>query len=473
MTRLPVLLFATAVIAPAQIGRILDWPTFANDPQRTGWEKSDSRFTKDDLAKTFQLLWKRKLGSPRLTPPVIVGTLVGSRGFKELAFTAGADDSIYVMDVDLDRVYWQKHLDYKADQRKASPTATCPGTTAMPTLLPIVFRRPAPRPAAARPGAAGGIAAPARPTPNPVFAVRSVYVIANDGNLHKLNVDSGNESGQPTPVVPPNSNVSTLNINESVIYATTNHGCGGAPKALWSIDISNPEEDALPKVTSWTSTSGDFMGVGGPVIGTEGTIYVQTASALTAVKPKILEPSGSYLAPMADVTPVIASYKGNDILIAAAKNNHLVILDSKSLSTPLAETPAANEIWGALATWADTDETRWVLATTPGPKGSITAYRLDDNNGKPVLKQAWTSSELMHPTPPVIANGVVFALANGEGKTPATLYALDAATGKEMWSSGNQVTAAGAMTGLTIANGRVYFGTVDGTMWAFGTPLEW
>ena len=39
---------------------------------------------------------------------------------------------------------------------------------------------------------------------------------------------------------------------------------------------------------------------------------------------------------------------------------------------------------------------------------------------------------------------------------PAILYALDAATGKELWSSGSQVTSFTHNGQLTIANGRVY-----------------
>jgi outer membrane protein assembly factor BamB len=95
------------------------------------------------------------------------------------------------------------------------------------------------------------------------------------------------------------------------------------------------------------------------------------------------------------------------------------------------------------------------------------------------------------PAPPVIAQGVVFGLANGDftrkvknakdtatveerpkGSTHATLYALDGATGKEMWSTGTQVNAPGSLTGLSIANGRLYFTTTDNTINVFGKYLE-
>ena len=59
-----------------------------------------------------------------------------------------------------------------------------------------------------------------------------------------------------------------------------------------------------------------------------------------------------------------------------------------------------------------------------------------------------------------------------KGSTHATLYALDTATGKELYSSRNLVTAPASLTGLTVANGRVYFGSIDGTFYTFGMYLE-
>ena len=50
----------------------------------------------------------------------------------------------------------------------------------------------------------------------------------------------------------------------------------------------------------------------------------------------------------------------------------------------------------------------------------------------------------------------------------AALYALDAQTGKELWSSGNQIESWNHFSGLTVANGRAYIATFDGTLYCFG-----
>ena len=52
----------------------------------------------------------------------------------------------------------------------------------------------------------------------------------------------------------------------------------------------------------------------------------------------------------------------------------------------------------------------------------------------------------------------------------ATVYALDALTGRELWSSGNQITSWNHFSGITVANGRVYLATFDGKLYCFGLP---
>jgi len=88
----------------------------------------------------------------------------------------------------------------------------------------------------------------------------------------------------------------------------------------------------------------------------------------------------------------------------------------------------------------------------------------------------------------VIANGVVFALSNGENARQvdsggklytsaqrialstgrATLYALDAVTGKELYSSGEAISGFTHFSGLAISAGRVYVVTHQSVVYAFG-----
>jgi len=209
---------------------------------------------------------------------------------------------------------------------------------------------------------------------------------------------------------------------------------------------------------------------------------------------------------------VVFSYKGRDLIVGSGKEGSLFMLDSTSLGgsdhrTPLFRSPMiANEdvafdahgIWGNLASWADPSGTRWVLAPVWGPlatgihfpgtngeapHGSIVALKLEEKDGKPVLTPAWVSRDMISPAPPVIANGVVFALSTGEytvqlgadrvaNSTHATLYALDAQTGKELYASGDIIASFTHFSGLAIAGGQVFLGTYDNTVYGFGFPME-
>ncbi len=474
------LALALSCVVHAQVSS--NWTTFGGDPQRSGWERIETAISKDTV-KDLQLLWKMKLeGQPKGTrpilPPLIVGRLISYRGFKELAIVGTGSDIVYAIDADLGKMFWQKHLEYSSAEPQA--TGSC-ASTEMPTM---------PAPPAGRGGPGRGAAAPATASP---FITgggpASIYAISSDGRLHRLNVSTGDDMLPPVSVLPANAGAGNLNMVDNVIYTVTN--C--VQSAVWAIDLNVDP----PKVTSVPLL--EVNGLAGPVIGTDGTIYVQDGLSgtypglwgLNALSPrdlKVKQRFGSTIrARRGDNTPspVVFPYKGRD-LIVTSDGSSLYLLDSASLgsSTALYRTPLLAAV-GGLATWENPDGARWVLASVWGPNGSapngsIVAFKVEEQNGKTVLTPAWVSRDMNFPQPPVIANGVVFALSSGEfnrqmspkNGTHATLYALDAATGKELYSSRNLVTAPAALTGMTVANSRVYFGTMDGTFYTFGMYME-
>jgi outer membrane protein assembly factor BamB len=484
---------ATAIAQP----RPANWPTYGGDAQRSGWEKADARISKDTV-KDLQLLWKMKLenqpkGLRPLLPPLILGNLISYRGFKELAFVAANSDIVYAIDADLGKLFWTKHLEYASlDPPVTVSSSTCPGgLTATPTMPPPAVGRggpagappvgrgaaapnpalppvvaTAPAVAAAAPGAA-----PAPPPPRGPFAAfgaASVYTISSDGRLHRLNTSTGDDVVQPVKVLPSNASISGLNFADNVIYAITSHDCNGAPNSVWAIDLI-PD---TPKAISFALTSDGASGLGGPAIGVDGTVYVQTDDKLLALSPRDLQFKQSVSIAGNSASPLVFTSKDHDLIAASGKDG-LYLLDAAALGTPLSQAPLSGQVVGNLSSWEDADGVRWVLAPVSGPAGagSIAAFKIEDRNGKPVLTPAWVSRDIPSPLPPVIASGVVFAIS-GKSGAHATLYALDAATGKELYSSRNVVTAPAALSGMTVANGRVYFGTTDGTVYAFGMYME-
>ena len=506
-TFMPVLAALAAAAVLAQ-NRTLDWISYGADPQRTGWAKGESAITRDDV-KDFQLLWKLKLaGSESLTPPVIIARLISYRGFKELAFVGATSDFLYALNADLGRIFFEKQLTYSSDIPKVQDASwPCGAGVTTMAMLPPAPERGSPRGRGASPYS-GGFGAP-----------RLVLVLSSDGRLHRLNTANGDEPYPPVRFLPPNARPSALNMAGETVYTTTNQGCGGVADAIWALDLGENSD----QVASFPSKDG-FWGLGGVAIGSGGTVYAQASTKLLALSPKDLKLEHEFTPPDLDAaprknvglnsaTPVVFSYQGRDLVVASGRDGRLYVLDADatSLSRTVPISPAdadANDrgIFGSLASWEGAAGTRWVLASVWGPlsadlgvapangpaaHGSIVAFKLEEREGKPVLAPAWVSRDMHSPMPPVIANGVVFGLSAGEFtrevkaswngptvvETPkpgthAILYALDATTGQELFSSGNRVTAPAALTGLTAANGRAYFGTADGTFYAFGLYME-
>jgi len=167
-----------------------------------------------------------------------------------------------------------------------------------------------------------------------------------------------------------------------------------------------------------------------------------------------------------------------------------------------------------MAAWVDGQGRQWVIVPFYGPvsrefkaprqharpvNGGVAAYTLEQRNGRWELVPQWLSRDMDMAEHAIVANGVLFVYASGEDTTQvfperafndpkgaqlggavsngaprrlegrkAALYALDALTGEELWNSGNTITTWNHYSGLTVANGRAFLTTFDGTIYAFG-----
>jgi outer membrane protein assembly factor BamB len=491
-----------------------DWLTDGGDPQRTGWQRDEKTLTRDNV-QGMKALWKIQLDNkPRemhsLFPALIIDRVDTSRGPKQMAIVAGISDNVYGIDVTAGEVLWKTHFTSTwTPPANARPGGVlCPGgLTATPIVVP-----------------AGA--------PGKYF----VYAISWDGLLHQLNAANGEEVTAPVKFVPPNGKPYSLNFFHNVLYTTTAQGCGGNPNRIYTMDLSSPE-----KKVAYFATTGGSWGRSGAALDFDGNAYAPTgdgpfdpsrnqwAEALVGVT-KTAELKDYYAPSNAawlwkmdqdmQVTPAIFKYKGRDLLATASKECRIFLLDLQDVGgddhrTPLDRTTwmcneevnfAAAGVWGSLATWEDSNGTRWLLSPIWGPShpdfkvpvsygpvvhGAIVAWKVEEQNGKPKLAPAWMSRDMDQAEPPVIANGIVFAYGNGESSVQATpelglgantaeyriknsthavLYALDAETGKELWNSGDEIKSFAHFAGLSVANGRVYLGTYDSVLYSFGLP---
>jgi outer membrane protein assembly factor BamB len=468
-----------------------NWPSVNGGPQREGWARPEAMLSPSTIS-AVDLVYTRKLenqtrGNYALTPPLVLGNLISYRGFKEMLFLGGASDTVYSIDAVLNRILWSTKLSLVGGGASSENSAACPGG-----LMGIVMTGTS----ASGFGAAPGIRRPGSPPPGalpPSAAQRNplvvglaggfgrnglVLAVGSDGHVHPLYQSNGASFEKPIPFLPANSNVRSLNVYDFTLYAATRDGCGG-PNAVYALDLASAD-NAVAKFPM----SGNVQGSAGPAIGNDGTVYVHTSDRVVALTPKELkEKDHLALASSASTgtTPLVFQHKGKDLVVAGS-GNELLLLDSTALGgsdhrTPLARARVDAPVRGALASWEDMDSgTRWIYAPFWGPSesaGGIQAFVVEERDGRPTLTPRWTARDIASPAAPAIANGLVFALSTGNAKSRARLHILDASTGKQLFTSRDEVAGpANPETGLAVANGRVYFSTIDNTVYCFGIPTE-
>jgi outer membrane protein assembly factor BamB len=225
------------------------------------------------------------------------------------------------------------------------------------------------------------------------------------------------------------------------------------------------------------------------------------------------------------------TFRNRDLVVSAGKDGTIYLLDATSLGgadhrTPLFSIKAGNDelsyasmgVWGSPSTFVNARNERWVYFPMWGPPskdvkferthgdardGSIMAFQVVLQGEKPVLVPKWVSRNLAVPDSPVFANGIIYAISTGENTlqrhtdprfhaiyqkpgapplpktgamtaeergqntTHTILYALDAETGEELYSSGNAIDDWTHLSSVTVADGQVYVTTRKTNVYAF------
>jgi outer membrane protein assembly factor BamB len=505
--KLPICIILLPVASLAQ------WTTFGADPQRTSWAHTESILNKDNVA-TLELKWKLRLDNvPKeltsLTPPLVVDQVKTERGIKEYVIVGGSSDNLYAIDADSGKLAWKKTF-----------TASASPTGQPNTLCPFALN--------AAPVIQGGRS-------------KTIYTISSDGRLHALNASNGEDRFAPAPFVPAFSKNWSLNLADGILYTAVGQRCNGVPSGVYSLDLNKPDH---PVHSFQAGRPGIWGRAGVAVSAGTGTVFAETgdgafkpeegqfADAFVALSPGNLKLTDYYTPSnrewitrkdldMGCMSPVVFPFQGKEYVAGGGKEGRLFLLDARSLggethAKPLLRTDlltnedvayAAHGFWGSFATWEDLKQVRWLFAPAWGPPhpaapafpvsygatphGSVMAFRVEAKDGSPALTPAWNSRDLNVPEPPIIANGVVFALSSGEdvgqadsagnslgtaervkASTHAILYALDSETGKELFSSKEIISSFTHLGGIAVSNGRIFVTTYDGTVYAFGVKNE-
>jgi hypothetical protein len=495
-----------------------DWLTDGYNPQRTNWQEEE-RLLSPANAKDIKLLWKLQLdnkarGMHSLLAPLLIERVDTSSGPRQIAIEAGVSDNIYAIDVIEGSVIWKKHFTSgyaSLDMSKYTPPRwgfLCPGgIMATPVVAP-----------AGPPGkytvfviSWDGFLHQLNAADGEDLVPPAKFIPPND-KPYGLNLWKGVLYTHTPRCGDVTNMVYTFDLASGKVGTW---GPAGGP--MWGRQGPAISSDGVMYTgTGDGNYNPETMSFGNGVVGIK--VNQETKA------PELVDyygPSNAAWLYKRDldlaVTPAIFNFHGKELMVDAGKECRIYLMDTAAIGgddhrTPLYRTPlicnddrnfASAGIWGSMATWEDSKGTRWVLTPFWGPKysgfkapveygeiehGAIAAFKVERKDGEWKLIPAWISRDMNRAEPPVIANGIVFAYGSGEDTTQiypdsgfdltakrriprsthAVLYALDAETGKELWSSGDQIASWNHFSGISVANGRVYIPTFDGILYCFG-----
>jgi outer membrane protein assembly factor BamB len=502
-----------------------DWPTFGHDRTRTG--VADETVLSPGNVGGLELKWVKQLDNvplalDALTAPITASKVTTSHGVRNVVYVAGSSNTFFALDADTGNLLWDRTFD----------SAVVPDSDSF-FLCPNAINS----------------------TPTIDKAKSIIYTLAQDGKLYGLDLGTGKVVFGPFQFIPSFAKAWSLNLIDGVVYTSTSQGCGGDRSGIYSMDVRDPMRPVIHELLIRRGFGGGMWGRGGVVIGNNNRAYVSTGDG--NFDPAVGDFGSSFLAAsLGDLrlldyyTPlnwqdinkhdldlpsgglVAFTYKGENLIAGGGKEAVVYLLQADHLGgndhhTPLFITNAlANDekdlerkgMWGAPAVWVDPKSNEaWLYVTIWGPMsktaptfpvtngevphGCILAFNIvtDPKTKKPALRSAWISPDFDLPDPPVIENGVLFAVATGEnprqvhdagiehfkneqewkqnlltteqraeGTHPETLYALDARTGKLLYESGNAMKSWVHFSGLAVSDGRVYAVDHDSRIYCFG-----
>jgi outer membrane protein assembly factor BamB len=515
---------AVVILSSAVTLGASDFLTEGVDNARTGWVKDEKVFTPANV-RSMKLLWTLQLDSkPRamhnLFAPLVAERVTTSEGTRELAVVAGVSDDLFGIDVATGRQIWHRHFDNTlANQPPNSNDTLCPaGQTAVPTM------------AQTSPGrytiyavSWDGRLRQVNLADGQDVAAPELF-IPGGGKPYALNLYNGviyTATAQGCGGLTNAFYAFDLETRKASAFIPAGGGLWGrrgasiSPEGIVYLGTGDAEFDPLNR----------RLGNGIVGVKIDANQQLQLADYFGA-------PNANWLWRRdldVNTTPVAIDYRGRKFLVGTSKECRLWLLDREALggedhrttlhTPPLicndAQAFDAKGVWGALGAWQDPKGVQWVLVPFWGPVstqfkapieharptgGGVAAFKLEERAGRWQLLPAWLSRDMDLAEEVVIANGIVFAYAAGEDATQtvqdaawnepdgpryggglssgpvrripnsrkAALFALDAQTGKELWSSGTQIQSWNHFSGLTVANGRAYIATFDGMLYCFG-----
>ncbi len=479
---LGVLSFLLPCAGAAQAPSPSDWLTWGYDQERSGWNAAETTLSKENVPGLV-LRWSaqlpvsaREIALSTLTAPLVVEGVTTSQGRRTLVFVVGSDDTVFAIDADNGKVVWQKAFPNTLTPPQIA-TWLCSNTQ---NATPVIDKQR-----------------------------EIIYVNTSDGKLRGLSLSTGDERMTAADFTTPFARNWSLNLIDDVIYSPTARGCGGAIANVSAMDVSDLAHPHLSRLYTSGGRPAGAWGRGGVVKGPKGVI-IQTADGLYDPAAGIFGETVMTLAPkelrvvdsftpsnwrylnsrdldLGSTGPVVFPFQGRTLVATIAKEAVLYLLDANALggrdhSTPLYQSPRLGNdeemlggrgVWGSIATAADREGRRFLYVPMWGPpsksaptfrfsygdapSGSVMAFQVSGEGDTLSAIPMWISRDMHVPDPPVVANGVVYAIQTGENTIQNPGPGGDIRVDPDVVAGaarGGQVTPAGQAQGTAAGAGR-------------------
>jgi outer membrane protein assembly factor BamB len=548
--------FACAsLVVEAQRGAAQEWLTWGGDAERTGWNRAETTLSKKTVGQ-LELKWKTQIdkqvpleiesGASMLTAPLVVQGVRTPQGTKTLVYTLAASNTLAALDAGTGAIAWQRKIENSVEP--ATPANwLCTNTS---TATPVIDKASGLIYMIAADGRLYGLTLASgdrRMTAEfvPPYS-RNWSLNLVDGVIYTT-VGRGCGNSQAPATTPAASEGAAPGA------AAPRPRVPPVPSHMIAIDLKDPKHPVSRFFTSPGRPGGAWTRAG--MAWGFDSLFVQTADGgwdppkgqwgqtLLRLKPKTLEVIDYFTPPnleeinskdldFASGGTIAFTHDKRQLVLSAGKDGTVYLHDASSLGgadhrTPLASLKAGNDemsyastgVWGAPTTAVNARNERWIYLPMWGPPsssvkfaktngdathGSIMAFQVVIEGDKPTLVPKWVSRDLAVPDPPVIANGIVYAISTGENTlqrhtdpryheiyqkpgapplpktgiltaeergqntTHAILYAFDAETGEELYSSKDLIDDWTHLSSITVADGSVYVTTRKSFVYAFG-----
>jgi outer membrane protein assembly factor BamB len=518
------LILLGALVNAQAPGPTSEWTTAGYDLQRTGWNRTELALSPANVSQ-MRRLWKTILpNAPHvlagLTPPLVV-----NHAGRDLVIVAGSDNHVFALDAATGERLWQ--TDFTTDAKPAAAADwLCPNAL---TATPVVDK---PRSRVFVVASDGRLYALAladgrvlvrgvRFLP-PFSKMWSLSYIG--GTLYSTTSQDCNGGRSGVWAINPDAPGRPVRVLYTAA-ACTKDFCGAG---VWGRGgVSSDGAGHLYFATGdgpFDPASGQF---GTAVL----KVQASSLEVRHWFVPKNRDLVDKLDLDLGITSPVVFKWRNRVLSAVGGKEGVIYLMDTAAFGGPDHQTITwtsplfSNEkhsfqkhgIWGSISSWTDAAGRVWLYVPTYGPtaraeaahfplaygndpNGSVQAFTVEAGSyGEPYLKPQWRSLDMKVPDPVVIANGVVFALATGEDPTQATvdlitdvewgpggsildekerqrrvegasatLHALDATTGRQLWSSGDTITNWTHFSMPAVAAGRVFVTTNAGHVYAFG-----